>query len=142
LHDVVVIAATNRPDMVDTALLRPGRFDRIILSPAPEEKSREQIFKVHTKGMPLDKDVDTNKLAAETNGYVGADIESVCREAAMLALREDMESKNVSLKHFEKALKKVRPSVTEEIEETYEELKETFTQARAKEINAKPNYMG
>ncbi|MBS3143148.1 CDC48 family AAA ATPase [Candidatus Woesearchaeota archaeon] len=101
MNDVLVLAATNRPDILDTALLRPGRFDRIILTPVPEVKAREMIFQVHVKGMPLAKDVNVAKLAEKTEGYVGADIESICREAAILALRENMDAKEVALKHFE-----------------------------------------
>ncbi|WP_456419808.1 CDC48 family AAA ATPase [Methanocaldococcus infernus] len=86
--DVVVIAATNRPDIIDPALLRPGRLDRIILVPVPDEKARLDIFKIHTRGMSLAEDVDLEELAKKTEGYTGADIEAVCREAAMLAVRE------------------------------------------------------
>ena len=144
LHDVVVIAATNRPDIVDTALLRPGRFDRIIMVPVPDAKARKQIFAVHLRGMPLAGDVNVDELAQQANGYVGADIEAVCREAAMLALREDMEAKTVAKKHFTDALEKVRASVTEEIEEMYEEIQDTIKQARAKEMeeDKKPRYVG
>ncbi len=143
MNYVVVIAATNRPDIVDTALLRPGRFDRIILAPVPEKDAREKIFKVHMKGMPLDKDVDVSELAEKTQGYVGADIEAVCREAAIMALRVDMNAKTVSKKHFEEALEKVRQSVTEEIMELYERMKDYFRQAQAKEMEEqKPRYLG
>ncbi|MEM4366466.1 MAG: CDC48 family AAA ATPase, partial [Candidatus Woesearchaeota archaeon] len=131
LHDVVVIGATNRPDMLDTALLRPGRFDRIILTPVPDEKARLEIFKVHTKGMPL-KDVDLEELAKKTQGYVGADIEAVCREAAILALRENIAASGVTSKHFAEALKKVPPSVTKDIEDAYAKLLNKFRSARAK----------
>ncbi|MCK4589839.1 MAG: CDC48 family AAA ATPase [Nanoarchaeota archaeon] len=142
LSDVVVIAATNRPDLMDPALLRPGRFDRIILTPVPDLKTREKIFSVHTKNMPLDKDVKIKDLAKKTEMYVGADIEAVCREAAMFALREDMKSKKVLMKHFEKALEKVKASVTEEIEDTYEEIKDTLKRAKAKEMKEKIDYFG
>ncbi len=142
MNDVVVIAATNRPDRLDTALLRPGRIDRIVLLAAPDVKGREAIFKVHTKNMPL-KGVDVKELATKTEGYVGADIESVCREAAMLTLRDNLEAKEISMKHFEKALEKVRPSVTSEIKQGYEELKDGFTSAAGKQmIDEKPNYFG
>ncbi|MBD3355496.1 CDC48 family AAA ATPase, partial [Candidatus Woesearchaeota archaeon] len=114
LHDVVVIAATNRPDMVDPGLLRPGRFDRIILTPTPDKESRKKILKIHTKGMPL-KNVSIEKLAEKTKDYVGADIEAVCREAAMAALREDTKAKEIKMKHFDNALNEVQPSVTKEI---------------------------
>jgi transitional endoplasmic reticulum ATPase len=142
LHDIVIIGATNRPDIVDTALLRPGRFDRIILTPVPDEKAREEIFSVHTKEMPL-KGVTAKELAAATEGYAGADIEAVCREAAIIALREDMKAKEITTKHFEQALQKVRPSLTQEIEQAYEELRDQFSSAKAKEMQAeKPAYFG
>lgn len=143
LNDVVIVAATNRPDMLDTALLRPGRFDRIILATVPDAAAREEIFKVHTKSMRLAKDVKLKKLVDETPGYVGADIEAVCREAAILTLRDDMKAKEVKMKSFLDALKKVRPSVTKEVEKAYESLKEHFSSAKAKEMQLdKPNYLG
>jgi len=221
MHDVVIIAATNRPDIVDTALLRPGRFDRMILTSIPDEKTRLEIFKVHTNGMPIisknlsdklqetieslskkmfekqlselsgglkkndkelkllnkynsiinsrieennkkdKKDFDFKKLipilteidgeakkilgdlSNKTEGYVGSDIEAVCREAAIFALRESIEAKEITLKHFEKALEKVPPSVDEEVEKSYEELKNTLSAARAKQMKEeKPVYMG
>lgn len=126
LHDVVVIAATNRPDIVDSGLLRPGRFDRIIMVPVPDQDSRKKIFKIHTKGMPLAKDVAITKLVEKTENYVGADIEAVCREAATLALREDIKAKIVKMKHFEQALKKVKSSILNEDIEKYRELSENY----------------
>jgi transitional endoplasmic reticulum ATPase len=133
LNDVVVIAATNRPDMIDTALLRPGRFDRIIMTPVPDKESRKKIFAVHTATMPLAEDVDIDALAERTQGYVGADIEAVCREAAMVALRQDMKSKKITADHFEEALRRIRPSVTKEVEETYKELEDYFKVATARD---------
>ncbi len=109
LDDVAIIAATNRPDILDPGLVRPGRFDRHIKVDTPDEESRLAIFKVHTKDMPLAKDVKLSRLAKNTEGYVGADIEAVCREAAMLTLREDINSETVSMKFFEKAMEKVKP---------------------------------
>jgi SpoVK/Ycf46/Vps4 family AAA+-type ATPase/intein/homing endonuclease len=142
LYDTVIIAATNRPDMVDPALLRPGRFDRLILTNIPDVKSRLEIFKVHSKEMPL-KNVNLEKFAQITEGYVGADIEAVCREAAILALRENMSAKVVEERHFMEALKTVSASVTKEIEKAYAEIKESLLTARAKEIKEeKPVYMG
>jgi len=140
LHDIVVIAASNRPDIIDPALLRPGRFDRLILTPVPDEKTRLKIFEVHTKDMPL-KEVDIAELAQKTHGYVGADIESICREAAILALREDIKSKEVTKKHFEKSMEKVRPSITKEVEEEYQKIDESIRVARSLK-EEKPNYMG
>ncbi|MBE6485465.1 MAG: AAA family ATPase [Methanosphaera stadtmanae] len=115
LHDISVIAATNRPDIIDPALLRPGRFDRHVEVGLPDVKSREAIFKVHTKDMPLAEDVDIKELAEKTEGFVGADIEAVCREAVMLTLREDIESEEVYMSEFEKAMKKVKPTKENEL---------------------------
>ena len=141
LYDIVVIAATNRPDMVDPALLRPGRFDRMVLSPAPDQKARLEIFKVHCKNMPIRTDL--KKLATQSEGYVGADIEAICREAAIYALRENMQAKIVTTSHFKEALKKVRPSVTPEIRKAYEDIRESFVSSRAKALKEdKPSYMG
>lgn len=143
LNDVVIIGATNRPDMLDTAILRPGRFDRIILTPAPEEKSRLEIFKVHTKGMALSKDVKLKELAEKTEGYSGADIEAVCREAAMLTLRKNMDSDAVTKEGFEEALKRIGPSITKDIMDAYGKMKKKFSSARAEEMRAnRPNYYG
>jgi len=108
LQDVAVIAATNRVDIIDPALVRPGRFDRHVKVDDPDEKARMEIFKVHTKKMPLADDVDLEYLAKNTDGYVGADIEAVCREAVMLTLRDNIEADNVEMKYFKKAMKKVK----------------------------------
>ncbi|UCG95868.1 MAG: CDC48 family AAA ATPase [archaeon] len=121
LHDVVVLAATNRPDIVEPALLRPGRFDKQILITEPDEESRLKIFKIHTKNMPLEK-VDLKKLAKEIQGYSGADIEAVVREAALNALRENIKSKKVTMKHFKQALKEIKPSVSEDMKKYYREV--------------------
>jgi transitional endoplasmic reticulum ATPase len=92
LKNVVVIATTNRPGLVDDALLRPGRFDRHVHVGVPDEQARREIFAVHTDGRPLAEDVDLGWLAAETEGYVGADIEAVCREAATAAVRHHVDT--------------------------------------------------
>ena len=110
LEDVAIIAATNRPDILDAGLMRPGRFDRHIKVDLPHEDARLSIFKVHTEGMPLADDVSLEKLAKQTDGYVGADIEAVCREAAMLTLRNNLDAENVPYKYFKEALEKVKPS--------------------------------
>jgi len=112
LENVIVIGATNRPDILDPSLLRPGRFDSLLLVPAPDRDARLDIFKVHTRHMPL-KNVDLDKLADRTEGYSGADIEGICREAAMIALREDINSAVVTGEHFEKALRNIKPSIPE-----------------------------
>jgi transitional endoplasmic reticulum ATPase len=119
MEGVVVIATTNRPDILDSALLRPGRFDRLIYVPAPDEKTRLEIFKVHTRDMPL-KSVSLEKLAKETDGYSGADIEALCREAALFALREDIKANEITMKNFEKALKKIKPSIVEDLTAKYQ----------------------
>ncbi len=121
LENVVVIAATNRPDILDPALLRPGRFDRLIYVPPPDYRARLEILKIHTRNMPLDKDVDLEELARRTDGYSGADLELLCREAGLLALRENINADRVSWRHFEEALKRVRPSVTPDLIKMYEE---------------------
>ncbi len=141
LEDVVVIATTNRPDLIDSALLRPGRLDRHVHVPVPDEDGRKKIFEVHTRGKPLADAVDLEWLAGETEGYVGADIEAVCREASMAASREFINSVDpdemddtignvrVGKEHFEHALEEVHASVTPETREQYEELEEEFQQA-------------
>ncbi len=141
LEDVVVIATTNRPDLIDSALLRPGRLDRHVHVPVPNEEGRKKIFEVHTRDKPLADAVDLDWLAAETQGYVGADIEAVCREASMAASREfinsvdpeemgdTIENVRISKDHFEHALEEVNPSVTPETRERYEEIEEQFDSA-------------
>ncbi|ACS34191.1 CDC48 family AAA ATPase [Thermococcus gammatolerans] len=142
---VVVIGATNRPDILDPALLRPGRFDRLILVPAPDEKARLEIFKVHTRKVPLAEDVNLEELAKRTEGYTGADIEAVVREAAMLAMRRALQEGiirpgmkadeirrkvKVTMRDFEEALKKIGPSVSKETMEYYRKIQEQFKQSR------------
>jgi transitional endoplasmic reticulum ATPase len=121
LENVFVIAATNRPDIVDPALLRPGRFDKLLLIPVPDEASRLKILQVHTKDMPLDK-VDLPALAKRLDGYVGADIENLCREAAMTALRQSKTASKVTMAHFEEALKETHPSTDAETQKYYEQM--------------------
>ena len=116
LKNVVVIGATNRPDMIDEALLRAGRFDKVIEIGMPDEKARLQILKIHTKKMPL-KGVKLEELAKKTEGFSGADLENLCREAGMMAIREGKD--HVTMKHFEKALETVKPSVSKGKEGMY-----------------------
>ncbi len=113
LGDVIVLAATNRPDMIDPSILRPGRFDRIIYIPPPEVEERRAILRVHTADVPLEE-VDLDDLAVTLDGYTGADIASLIREAAMAALREDPDSDKVLKRHMDAALEMVRPSIDEE----------------------------
>lgn len=133
LEGVVVIGATNRPDIIDPALLRPGRFDRLVYVAPPSQEGRVNIFKIHTRKMPLAADVDLNELATLTNNYVGSDIEAVCREAAMLALRENFEAKEVQMRHFRDAIKKVKPTMNDMVTNYYRSIKETFKGGTPKE---------
>ncbi|MFB6094060.1 MAG: CDC48 family AAA ATPase [Halanaeroarchaeum sp.] len=142
LEDVVVVATTNRPDLIDSALLRPGRLDRHIHVPVPDRAAREAIFRVHTAEKPLADDVDLGELARRTENYVGADIQAVCREATMAATREFINSVDpdeaadsvgnvrVTMDHFEQALEEVSPSVDDEVTQRYEEMEERFQKAR------------
>ncbi len=142
LNDVLVIGATNRPDMLDTALLRPGRFDKILLVNAPEEEGRLQILKIHTSKMPLAKDINLNEFAKETTGYTGADLEAVVREAAYFALREDMNSKQVKKKHFTEAMKKIKPSVNKSTIDLYKKIEDTYLKSAKAAIPMDNSYLG
>jgi len=130
LDGVTVIAATNRPDIVDPALLRPGRFDRLILTPIPDTMARRTILRIHTQKMPL-RNVDLEYITSKTEGFVGADIENLCREAAMIALREDRNAAIVETRHFEAALKSVKPSVDKDVMKQYETIGKVLEKARA-----------
>ena len=138
LSNVIIIAATNRPDIIDAALLRPGRFDRLLYVPPPEKESRIKIFKIHTSKKPLADDVKIETLASDTEGYTGADIAALASAAVMLALREHIEKYKdpkkaesaktelkLHMKHFEEAMKKIRPLSKHEIE-TYRSIAERF----------------
>ena len=138
MRGVVVIGATNRPDLIDPGLLRPGRFDRMILVNAPDEDGRMEIFKVHTKSVPIAKDVNLKELAKQTDGYSGADIEGLVREAVMSALRENKNAKEVKKKHFEAAMKRVKPSITDNVLKYYD----TFRKEYSKGAKGKPDYYG
>ncbi|MEM4566206.1 MAG: AAA family ATPase, partial [Archaeoglobaceae archaeon] len=144
LRDVVVIAATNRPDLIDPALLRPGRIERHIYIPPPDKEARKEIFRIHLRGKPLSEDVSVEELAEKTEGYSGADIEAVCREAGMLAIREAVahirdprEAKEIAQKvkitrkHFEEALRKVKPSLTKEDLRRFETFMKDFQKVYA-----------
>ncbi|MCQ8892503.1 MAG: CDC48 family AAA ATPase [Candidatus Methanosuratincola sp.] len=129
LFNVVIIGATNRPDIIDPALLRPGRFDKLLFVPEPDNETRMQIFKIHTRDMPLAKDVDLDRLVAMTMNYAGSDIEALCREAGMMALREDPNAKEVQMKHFLKAKEKIRPTISEEMLKYYKAWEERSKQS-------------
>ncbi|MFO7836127.1 MAG: CDC48 family AAA ATPase [Candidatus Thorarchaeota archaeon] len=124
LEDILVLAATNRPDLIDPALLRTGRFDRFIYVDAPDKKGREEILHIYTKDMPLDDDVDIKELVRKTEHFVGGDIEALCREAGMRALREDPDIDIVSKRHFDDALEKIHPSVTKDQLDRFQRLNE------------------
>ncbi len=126
LKDVVVIAATNRPTLVDPALMRPGRFDRFVFVPPPNADERKEIFELYLKKMPLSDDVDISLLVRKTDGYVGSDIEAVCREAGMLALRENIKAEKVSMKHFEAAINRVHPTISKEMLNYYKNAENQF----------------
>ena len=138
LSNVIIIAATNRPDIIDAALLRPGRFDRLLYVPPPDKESRIQIFKIHTSKKPLAADVNIEALAGHTEGYTGADIAALASAAVMLALREHIEKYKdpkkadeakgelkIHMKNFEEAMKKIRPLSKHEIE-SYKNIAEQF----------------
>ncbi len=139
LHDIVIIGATNRPDMLDSALLRPGRFDRIIFTGIPDKKGRGEIFKIHTKNMPLAKEISLSTLSEKTEGFTGADIESVAREAGMLALRENINAKEVKAKHFNDALKKVGPSVTVDTIKRYKDMEKNYLRNAKAALERQPS---
>ncbi|HDI75410.1 MAG TPA: AAA family ATPase, partial [Thermoprotei archaeon] len=136
LEGVVVIGATNRPDIVDPALLRPGRFDRFVYVPPPDFRARLEILKIHTRNMPLADDVDLEDLAKRTEGFAGSDLEALCREAGMMALRESINIDRVHMRHFEKALKRIKPSITPEMVRYYESWQERAKALKTKRITA------
>jgi len=122
LRGVVVIGATNRPDLIDAALLRPGRFDEVVLVQPPDEKARLDILKVHVKNMALDDNINLETLAKRTEGYSGADIQALCRKAGVIALHENIKIDKISKRHFDAALNKINPSTTPQTKEYYEEV--------------------
>ncbi|MFW9895183.1 MAG: CDC48 family AAA ATPase [Candidatus Thorarchaeota archaeon] len=133
MKDIVVIAATNRPDILDPALIRPGRIDRILLVPAPDKRAKIEILKIFTKEMPLASNINIEKLVEFTEGFSGADIETWCREAAMIALRENIRAIKVTADHFSHAIKDMHPTLTKEITEWYEKFGEKLKSRRIEE---------
>ena len=140
LHNVIVIAATNRPDMIDPALLRPGRFDKLIYIKPPDIEARKEILKIHLKKKPLADDVDIEEIAKKTEGYTGADIRAVCNEAVINSIREyinkhekidkkEIKKLKINMHHLNKALEKIKPMPKEEIE-NYTRISEKFNQTR------------
>ena len=140
LKDIVVIAATNRPDIIDPALLRSGRFDRLVMIGAPDKFGRLEILKIHTKEIPNADDVNSEELAELTEGYVGSDLAALCREAVMQSLREDPDACSVEMKHYREALKKVRPTVEESMVSYYERIHERFKGGEKEEPSSLVGY--
>lgn len=128
MQGVVVMAATNRPNLLDPALLRPGRFDELVYVPVPDAKARRKILGIHTKKMPLAEDIDLDELAEQTVRFTGADLEDLTRRAGLIALRRSLDASTVIKEDFSKALQEVRPSVTPEMEQEYEEMLRTLRQ--------------
>src|SRR5437667_162149 len=150
LRNVIIIAATNRPDIIDSALLRPGRFDRLLFVPPPDLEARKQIFKIHTRKTPLADDVNLDELARKTDGYTGADIASLANTGVMLALREHISKAKdpedakkrakglkVAKRHFDEALQKIKPMSTEELK-MYERFSEQFSDSARPKLRATP----
>ncbi|TMH96508.1 CDC48 family AAA ATPase [Candidatus Bathyarchaeota archaeon] len=142
LRNVVIIAATNRPDIVDPALLRPGRFDRMLLVPPPDLEARKQIFRIHTKKTPLAEDVKPDEFARKTEGYTGADIASICNTAVMLSIKEHIgkakdaedakkraKGLKVAKRHFDEAMQKVKPISSQELR-MYERFSQQFADTK------------
>jgi len=150
LRNVIIIAATNRPDIIDSALLRPGRFDRLLFVPPPDLEARKQIFKIHTRKTPLAEDVNLDELARKTDGYTGADIASLANTGVMLALREHISKAKdpedakkrakglkVAKRHFDEALQKIKPMSTEELK-MYERFSEQFSDSARPKLRTTP----
>jgi len=151
LKDILIIAATNRPDMLDPGILRPGRFDRILLVNAPEEEGRFNILKIHTKNTPIgnlkkifkekEKEKFLYEIAKKTIGFTGADLEALTREAAMLALRESLDAKKVSKKNFDEALRKIKPSVNKSTIDVYKKVEENFLKSAKSTVSTENSYI-
>ena len=126
LQNVVVLAATNRPDIIDPAVLRPGRFDRRVYVPPPDEEARHKILNIKTEKMPLDEYITLESIARRMDGYSGADIDSVVREAGLHSLRRDPDSSSVTMSDFDKAMEEIAPSITPEMLNWYENTQQRF----------------
>ena len=126
LQNVVVIGATNRPTLVDPALLRPGRFDELIYVGTPDTAGRRRILAIHTRKMPLADDVDLESLAQRTERFTGADLEDLTRRAGLTALRRGLDAGKVTKADFETALSETRASVTPEMLEEYDRIQQTL----------------
>lgn len=121
LKNVIIIAATNRPDLIDKALMRPGRLDRIIYVKLPNAETRAEIFKIKLAPIPIDDDVNIETLVEKTDGYSGAEIEAVCKEAALKALEDSFDVQQIGMKYFYKALDVVKPRTSPDLLQLYSE---------------------
>ncbi|KAJ3137658.1 hypothetical protein HK100_000502 [Physocladia obscura] len=131
VNDVLVVGATNRPDMIDAALMRPGRFDKIIYVPPPNEEARLKILEIYSKCMPMSGNINLSSIAKRTSRFTGADLESLCREAAFAALRESQGAGTVEMHHFEDALfNSVKPSLSWDMIKQYEGLSSSSSLSR------------
>jgi transitional endoplasmic reticulum ATPase len=130
---VVVVGITNRPDLIDTSLLRPGRLDLIVYVGPPDEKARLEILRITTQSMPLAEDVDLDSIAQYTKNFSGADLVALCREAGVIALQS--RSNVISNAYFANSIRLVRPSITKDVEEWYESIKKSITYAMPKPID-------
>ncbi len=139
MENVMVVGATNRPDMIDTALIRSGRFDRLVMIGEPSTEGREEIFRIHTRDVPLAPDVSLRELAELTEGFVGSDIESIAREAAIQALRADPDADLVDMNHFRAAMESVRPTITKEILDYYDRIEDEFAGGTAEPARHRAN---
>merc|ERR1712203_1329208 len=120
LEGVTVVAATNRPDMMDQALLRPGRLDRVVYVPLPDIDTRRKVLEVHTRKIPLATDVNLEEVAQSTEGYSGAEVAAVCNEAALAALEESVDIQVVEGRHFKLSLQSVKPRISKELFTVFE----------------------
>ncbi|MHA2059358.1 MAG: CDC48 family AAA ATPase [Candidatus Ranarchaeia archaeon] len=139
--DIFVLGATNRPDIIDQALLRSGRFDRLILVDSPDLDERLTILQLYTKGMPLDSKVDLGELAEKAEGFAGSDLKALTQEAGIIALREDENAKIVKPKHFRSAFDSVHPTISEEMREWYDKITETLHRRPKLESSLNTNIM-
>nr|CAA56097.1 cdcH [Halobacterium salinarum] len=137
MEEVMVIAATNRPDIIDPALIRSGRFDRLVQVGQPGIEGREQILKIHTQDTPLAADVSLRELAERADGYVGSDLANIAREAAIEALRDDEDADDVGMAHFRAAMENVRPTITDDLMEYYDQVEDQFKGSQGPNVNSR-----
>lgn len=119
LTNVTIVAATNRPDLIDKALMRPGRLDRIVYVQLPDVQTRREIFRIKLSKMPVDKDVSLDSLVEQTYGYSGAEIQAICQEAALNALEENFNAQTISITHFNNAIENIKPRTSPELLQLY-----------------------